>query len=161
MPAEDYILCLGRIEGHKNQHTLAEACQMIGKRLICAGRVNHPQIADLARWRGAEIKEHSEFEEAMELLARARVHALPSFSETPGLANMEAALLGVPAVMGTVGAEPEYFGENGLYANPWDALDIAHAIEKAWERPRWQWKFIPQWDSVALKAVEWMNGWPA
>lgn len=154
---EDYVLCLGRIEAHKNQQTLAQACKMIGVKLICAGHINHPQIADLAVQQGAEIREHLEFDEAMKLLSKARVHALPSFSETPGLANMEAAMLGVPGVMGTVGAEPEFFGDGGIYANPWDANSIAVAITQAWEKPRRPWATIPEWRTVAVKAREWMR----
>jgi glycosyltransferase involved in cell wall biosynthesis len=93
----------------------------------------------------------------MQLLARARIHALPSFGEVVSLANQEACSLGVPAVMSYVGAEPEYFGAGGFYCNPTDPGDIARAIADAWGAPRGVWAEMPTWDEVAKRGIEWME----
>jgi glycosyltransferase involved in cell wall biosynthesis len=156
--AEDYVLCLARVEQHKNQVNLAMACKALGVELLLVGAAADPAMTAQATALGAEHLPTLPHDEALKLLAKARVHALPSFSETPGMSNMEAALLQVPAVMGRTGAEPEFFGYGGIYVDPTEWRDIARGITLAWERGRYVWAFIPTWDEIAARAVEYLEG---
>jgi glycosyltransferase involved in cell wall biosynthesis len=158
---DDYVLCIGRIEPHKNQHSLAAACYKLGIHLKLMGAVSDQIYSEhvsraahnnVVKMSGAWNREISAY------LSRARVHALPSFFENPGLVHMEAAVMGIPAVMGNRGCEPEFFGPGGIYCDPTSVDDIAAAIAEAWERPRGQWATLPTWDEAASVAMEWMEG---
>ncbi len=153
----DYVTCLARIEPHKNQVNLAMACRELGKPLRLVGSISDPAYWAQAKALGAERVEVEDREGALDILARARVHALPSFFETPGMSNMEAAVLGVPAVLGSLGAEIEFFGGGGIYADPRHWRQIAQAIVIAWEQPRQQWADIPTWEAVARRGLHYME----
>lgn len=152
----DFVLCLGRIERHKNQHMLAAACQTLGYTLVCAGTIFNQDVAQRVRESGGQIIEQMQWQAAMNLLNTARVHALPSFSESGGAANMEACLLGIPAVMGDT-TEPEFFGDGGIYCTPTDFNSVCRALELAWSRPHGQWAKFPTWDEVAQRAATWLH----
>lgn len=152
-----YVLSLGRIERHKNQHNLALACRSLGIPLVCVGRWGDQSYAARAQAAGAQLMEYLPHQEAMEMLARARVHALPSFGEVVSLANQEACALGVPGVMSYMGAEPEFFGAGGIYCDPTNVADIARAVGEAWNRPRGVWVNMPTWDEIAERGVGWME----
>jgi glycosyltransferase involved in cell wall biosynthesis len=156
---EDYVLCLARLEQHKNQVNLAMACKHLGYRLLLFGSVADESVRQQAVALGAEYAGVGDHDQAMDLLGRARVHALPSFSETPGMSNMEAALLHVPAVMGNIGAEPEFFGYGGIYADPTDWRHIAAGVDIAWKRGRLEWAYVPTWEIVAMRALEYLEAW--
>lgn len=154
---EDYVSCLARIEPHKNQYNLALACNRMEIPLKLVGYPADSNMMNQCKALGAEIVGPKPRAEALDILAKSRVHALPSFSETPGMSNMEAARLGVPAVMGNIGAEPEFFGPGGIYVDPTDWRQIARGIQLAWQRPRQQWADIPDWIDVAQRALEYMG----
>lgn len=67
--------------------------------------------------------------------AGARVFALPSLFETPGIASMEAALAGTAVVTTPYGGTKEYFEDKALYARPKNINEIQKAIEKALNSP--------------------------
>ena len=155
--AEDYVVCLARIEPHKNQYNTAMACKALGLPLKLIGAVGDQGLLAQAKALGAEYCGAFAQPKALQVLSRARVHCLPSFSETPGMSNMEAALLNVPAVMGNIGAEPEFFGYGGIYADPTDWRNIARGIEVAWARKRVHWANIPTWKQIAERTVEFLG----
>jgi glycosyltransferase involved in cell wall biosynthesis len=64
--------------------------------------------------------------------AAARVFALPSWFETPGLSALEAALAGCAVVITPNGCTREYFGSRVEYARPDRPLEIAAALRRAW-----------------------------
>jgi glycosyltransferase involved in cell wall biosynthesis len=64
--------------------------------------------------------------------AAARVFALPSWFETPGLAALEAALAGCSVVITPFGSTRDYFGELVEYARPDRAHEIEQALLKCW-----------------------------
>ncbi|QDV34215.1 glycosyltransferase [Tautonia plasticadhaerens] len=66
----------------------------------------------------------------------ARVFALPSWFETPGLAALEAALAGCAVVITPFGSTREYFGDRAFYARPGKVGEIAGALQTAWEAGR-------------------------
>jgi glycosyltransferase involved in cell wall biosynthesis len=156
---KDYVMCIGRIEPHKNQLSLVEACKALGVRLFLLGgtadRRYMEAISDASRM--VVYLESADEDYKQDMLSLARVHALPSFFENPGLVHMEAAVMGIPAVMGNRGCEPEFFGPGGIYCDPTSVDDIAAAIAEAWQRPRGQWATLPTWDEAAGVALEWME----
>ena len=64
--------------------------------------------------------------------AAARVLALPSWFETPGLVALEAALAGTAVVVTPHGCTREYFGDRVGYARPDRPSEIARAVADAW-----------------------------
>ncbi|MCS7066229.1 MAG: glycosyltransferase family 4 protein, partial [Fimbriimonadales bacterium] len=132
----DFVLCAARIEPNKNQLMLIWALRETGLPLVLAGKEGDSEYAALCRrWSMATV--HFVGELGPEMLASAyaaaRVHALPSWSETPGLANLEAAVAGCALVVGNRGAEQEYLGEWAYGCDPGDERSIREAVLQAWE----------------------------
>lgn len=132
----DFVLCAARIEPFKNQLMLIWALRDTGIPLVLAGKVSEPGYGALCRqWAGQNV--HFVGELSPELLASAyaaaRVHAMPSWAETPGLTSMEAGLAGCVIVVGDQGAEREYFGDFAHYCNPADVDSVREAVLQAWE----------------------------
>jgi 2-polyprenyl-3-methyl-5-hydroxy-6-metoxy-1,4-benzoquinol methylase/glycosyltransferase involved in cell wall biosynthesis len=132
----DFVLCAARIEPFKNQLMLIWALRDSNIPLVLAGKVSDSEYGALCeRWSGKNV--HFVGELAPDLLASAyaaaRVHAMPSWAETPGLTSMEAALAGCAIVVGNQGAEREYFGEFAYYCNPADIDSVREAVLAAWE----------------------------
>jgi glycosyltransferase involved in cell wall biosynthesis len=73
-------------------------------------------------------------DEYVPLLARTRVHLLPSWNETTGIASLEAAWMGASLVLGNRGGERDYFREYARYVDPTDWRRIRQAVYDAWER---------------------------
>jgi glycosyltransferase involved in cell wall biosynthesis len=63
--------------------------------------------------------------------AAARIFALPSQFETPGIAAMEAALAGAQVVITPHGGTQEVFGTDAHYCDPKSVSSIRQAIDKA------------------------------
>jgi len=61
----------------------------------------------------------------------ARVFALPSFLETPGLSTLEAGLAGCQLVLGECPPVREYLGDRAHYCDPRSTSSIADALKKA------------------------------
>jgi glycosyltransferase involved in cell wall biosynthesis len=74
-------------------------------------------------------------EELPAFYARAKVHALPSLRESPGLATLEAALAGANCVVGVHAPVQEYFGCDAWVCDPDDVDSIGQAVRSAWTSP--------------------------
>ena len=74
-------------------------------------------------------------EDVLRELSRAAVHVLPSWAETPGIANLEAAAAGARVIVSNDGTESEYFGELADYVDPLDPAGIRAAVERALALP--------------------------
>jgi len=132
----DFVLCAARIEPNKNQAMLIWALRRTGLPLVLAGWESDPGYATLCRkWSGENVHFVGELNPDMlaSAYAAARVHALPSWSETPGLVNLEAGLAGCALVVGNRGTEQEYLGEFAIACNPADYCAIRSAVMRAWE----------------------------
>lgn len=161
MPAgegEPFVLCAGRLEVNKNQLALIAACRAIGVRLVLVGPELDQAYAALCR---GVAGPNTEFlgarsrDDVHGLMARAALHALPSFAETPGLANLEAMGMGCPLVCSNRGAEREYFGDDALYCDPLDIGSIADALHSAMKRGRMKPQRQPiTWDLVGRLTAE-------
>ena len=66
---------------------------------------------------------------------RAKVHALPSLQESPGLVTLEAAMAGANCVVSIHGPVTEYFGIDAWYCDPEKPESIKEAVLGALESP--------------------------
>jgi glycosyltransferase involved in cell wall biosynthesis len=133
-------LCVARIEPRKNQLRLVRALRGSGIPLLLVGRpgANHGRYYSAVKGAAGEETEFRGYcahERLPELYGSARVHVLPSWFETPGLASLEAAASGCGLVVTDRGSTRDYFGENALYCEPESEDSIRSAVLKAWEGP--------------------------
>lgn len=128
------IVCFGRVEMLKNQAALLYALRDLDVDITIVGRQYDAQYSALCRrWATPRTTflERVPREEVFALMARAAVHALPSWQELPGLASIEAATTGARVVVGSRGSEREYLGPDADYADPADPGSIREAVVRA------------------------------
>lgn len=151
------FLCAGAIGPRKNQLNLVKAFQRLPReRLRIIGNVA-PGCGRYMRAVRIAAGENVEFVAAMphaamiDQYAGALALAQPSYIETPGLAAMEAAALGVPIVVSDVGPVREYFGGIAHYCGPDSPESIARAcaaaataepVDGAAFRERYDWRRV-------------------
>lgn len=136
MPKQNMVLCVGRIEGNKNQLSLIKAIKNTPYPLVIVGNPapNHQAYYEACL---AEANEqvtfipHLKQAELIPLMQKAKVHALPSFFETTGLVNLEAGALNCNIVACDKGDVRSYLGDEAFYCNPLEIQSIQHAIELA------------------------------
>jgi hypothetical protein len=138
--AGDFVLYVGRIEPRKNVLGLVEAAREASLPLVVIGSApaGHERYAEACRRAAAaNVRWFDAVGHDDPLLASAyaaaRVFALPSWFETPGLAALEAALAGCAVVVTPLGSTREYFGDRVEYARPDRPAQLIHAIVRAWE----------------------------
>jgi glycosyltransferase involved in cell wall biosynthesis len=137
----EFVLFAGRVEPRKNVLGLIRAVRSLGRPLVVLGAPppGHEAYAAACRrageggvrWLGACAHDEPMLASAY---AAARVFALPSWFETPGLAALEAALGGCAVVITPFGCTREYFGTRAEYARPDRPAAIRRAIECAWAK---------------------------
>ena len=135
----DFVLYVGRVEPRKNVLGLIEGLRTTGLPLVVIGEPppGHEGYARQCRRAGLGfVRWLGRLDHDDELLgsayASARVLALPSWFETPGLAALEAALSGCAVVVTPFGCTREYFGDLVAYARPDRPAEIGRAILGAW-----------------------------
>jgi glycosyltransferase involved in cell wall biosynthesis len=139
---EPFVLYAGRIEPRKNVLGLIRALRSAGLPLrVLGGRVPGQEgYAEHCRregegfvaWQGRLRPDDPMLGATM---AAARVLALPSWFETPGLVALEAALLGCSIAITPYGCTRDYFGDHAEYAEPGSGRAIRRAVGAAWDRP--------------------------
>jgi glycosyltransferase involved in cell wall biosynthesis len=129
------VLCVGRIEPHKNQLGLAEACRELGVPLTIVGpeHPHHPGYVDRCRRAYPALRwvPECDQQDLVGYYDAARVHALCSWFETTGLSSLEAAARGCSIVSTSRGYAHEYFGEGAHYCDPADARSVVAALRRA------------------------------
>ncbi|MBI2589463.1 glycosyltransferase family 4 protein [Candidatus Berkelbacteria bacterium] len=161
---KNYILCVGRLELRKNQHLLIQALSGIQVPLVLVG--NRTVSPSYTRVCEKLARQHNQTyfidhlpQEALPLVyQRARVHALPSWYETPGLASLEAALAGCRIVTTSTGGPREYFGKEAFYCQPNDPGSIKNAVLQALAAPissrlQERIKLNYTWKQTAIKTL--------
>lgn len=131
-----FVLCVGRIVRRKNQLALIRALQGTNFQLILIGPVN-----DMEYFRECQAEAGDKVHFIPELTpgllasayAAARVHALVSWYDTPGLVSLEAALMNCRIVTTDRGPTREYFGEDAFYCSPDSIESIKNAVINAWK----------------------------
>jgi len=138
----DFVLCVGRLETRKNQLMLLKALEHSELPLVFAasGFTYQPEYAEACRTfkrAGRTVfLDRLSPEELTSAFAAAKVHALPSWYELPGIVSLEAARLGANIVVSDSGTPRDYFGSLAFYAKPDDPQDILNAVTAAFHRPK-------------------------
>jgi glycosyltransferase involved in cell wall biosynthesis len=132
----DLIICVGRIEGRKNQLNLIRALNGTAYRLFIIGSPSANQVAYYKVCR-EEAGPNVTFiaatsqEELIGYYSTAKVHVLPSWFETTGLSSLEAAAMGCTLVITDKGDTREYFEDFAFYCDPASPESILAAVEQA------------------------------
>jgi glycosyltransferase involved in cell wall biosynthesis len=131
---------VGHFDPRKNQAALIRAARGLGLPLTLVGglrrmhRRYHERCRRLAdpgvRFLGAIDRA-----EVLEILSGAKLHVCSSRFETPGLANLEAAVMGCGLVLPEGPPTREYFGDDATYFSRPDGPSIREAILKGLARP--------------------------
>ncbi|CAN5916144.1 glycosyltransferase [soil metagenome] len=140
-PHEDFVLYVGRIEPRKNVLNLVRAIRKLPIPLVVIGDVvpGHEAYETACRREGGDrvswlARLDHDDPRLSAAYAAARVFALPSWFETPGLAALEAALAACAIVITPYGCTREYFENNAAYVDPGNPWEIARGMAQAWER---------------------------
>lgn len=139
---ERYVMEAARVETVKGQLQLLRAMDKWCPELpvvFVGGRHPSPYeaafSAQLARRANARHVGIIPYDELPHFYARAKVHALPSLRESPGLASLEAALAGSNCVVGIHAPVQEYFGQDAWTCDPDDVDSVGRAVRRAWDAP--------------------------
>lgn len=137
----DFVLCAGRIEYRKNQLALIRALMDEPYTLVFIGRPLDPGYmalcTALGKRRGKTVFiNHMDQQQLFNAYRDARVHALVSWYETPGLSSLEAGSVGTNLAVTRGGCTEEYFGPDAAYCEPDDLTSIRDAVRQAWNKPR-------------------------
>ncbi len=137
--AGEFALFVGRVEPRKNTLGVIRAVRSLRLRLVVLGAAPPECRSYLERCRAAggdAVTWLAPIDHEDPLLASAhaaaRVLALPSWFETPGLAALEAALAGTAVVITPFGSTREYFGNRVRYARPDRLGEIKSSIARGW-----------------------------
>jgi len=137
----DFVLCVGRIESRKNQLMLLKALEDSDVPLVLVGggfsyQPDYEQAVRTFKRRGPTLVLGRL---SAELLAAAysaaKVHALPSWYELPGLVSLEAAAHGCNLVAVATGTTPDYLENKPFYCDPASELSIYNAVMAAYYSP--------------------------
>ncbi|PWG78720.1 glycosyltransferase family 4 protein [Pararcticibacter amylolyticus] len=139
---KDHVLCVGRIEGRKNQLNLIKALVGSPLKLTIIGKPspNHIKYYNECKTLAAldsniEFIEHIDHESLVSIYKAAKVHVLPSWFETTGLSSLEAGIMECNVVVTKKGDTEEYFGDLAYYCDPDDISSIRNAVVNAFNDP--------------------------
>jgi glycosyltransferase involved in cell wall biosynthesis len=137
---DPFILSVGRIEPRKNTLGLVQAIRRLGLPLVAIGEAapgyrGYAQKCrqageGLVAWLG-RLDHHDPV--LASAYAAARVFALPSWFETPGLSALEAALASCSVVITPYGSTRDYFGGLVSYARPDRPEEIRRSLKACWD----------------------------
>ncbi len=130
------IICVGRIEGIKNQWNLIRALNNTKYRLYLIGAAapNQKEYYEQCKREAASNVHFIDHVPQYDLLyyyMNADIHVLPSWFETTGLSSLEAAAMGCKIVITDRGDTKDYFGDLAFYCDPGSPDSIYKAIQIA------------------------------
>lgn len=136
----DIVLCVGRIEGRKNQLNVIKALKNTKYKVVFIGAdsPNQKKYVEACKAEATDNITFIDFISQKELVSyynRAKVHVLASWFETTGLSNLEAGLMGCNLVVANKGDVKDYFKELVFYCDPENVSSIKNAIDIAWNAP--------------------------
>lgn len=137
---KDCIVCAARIEGRKSTLNLVKAVKGTNYTLVLVGKESQNQkkyIKQVYKEAGTNVVFLGSIphEDLKNLYKVAKVHALVSWMETPGLSSLEAAVMGCNIVVTKKGDTYDYFEDYAFYCEPDDVNSIRNAIDKAYNSP--------------------------
>jgi glycosyltransferase involved in cell wall biosynthesis len=136
---KNFLLSVGRICRRKNQLSLIRAARELNYPLVLIGPLNdgeyYCECRRAAAGTGTLFIDALPPEELATAYAAARVHALVSWYDTPGLVSLEAAAAGCRLVTTDRGSAREYLEDLVEYCDPGDIASIQRAVAAAWKRP--------------------------
>lgn len=130
------VICVGRIEGRKNQLNLIKALNGTKYKLFIIGSASTNQINYFNACK-QEAGPNVSFIDSVPQQAlkdyyrKAKIHVLASWFETTGLSSLEAAAMGCNIVITDKGDTREYFENYAYYCDPSSPSSIFGAVEKA------------------------------
>lgn len=158
------VLCVGRIEGRKNQLNLIRALKGTSLPLTLVGHParNQSGYYELCRKEAGKnvcFTGHLPQERLLPLYRQARVHVLPSWFETTGLSSLEAAAMGCNIVAGDRGDVREYLQDSAWYCEPGSLESIRQAVQEAYHAPpetalKERIRKTYNWDNAAGRTLE-------
>ncbi len=130
------VLCVARIEGLKNQINLIRALNNTEYQLYIIGKpaVNQKTYYNECQRIAAKnihFIGHLTQEELVPYYEKAKIHILPSWFETCGLASLEAAAMDCAIVITHKGYAAEYFQDYAFYCDPSSPASIKQAVDAA------------------------------
>jgi glycosyltransferase involved in cell wall biosynthesis len=160
----DLVICVGRLEGRKNQLNLIKAMSNTQIQVIIIGQESENQkryVNECHAVAGTNISfvPFLSQDDLLPYYNRAKVHVLPSWFETTGLSSLEAGAMGCNLVVGDRGDVREYFSGHAEFCDPGSVDSIRNAVIKAYEKPADDLlsKHILNnftWDKAAQKTLE-------
>ncbi len=137
---EGCVLSAARIEGRKCQLELVRAMRDLPYQLVLIGKPapNHLSYFEAIKCEAGDrvhILGQIPHEELPEYYKAAKVHALISWMETPGLSSLEAGAMGCNLVITEKGDTRDYFGDDAFYCEPDSVKSIRDAIVRAYNAP--------------------------
>ncbi|MBC8205374.1 MAG: glycosyltransferase [FCB group bacterium] len=138
---KDFVLCVGRIESRKNQLMLLKALEDDDIPVVFAsgGFTYQPKYAEMCqrfKRRGQTVfLDRLSDEMLVSAYKAAKVHALPSWYELPGLVTLEAAYYGCNIAASSWGCIKDYLGGHVHYCEPDKPETIREAVIKALSQP--------------------------
>jgi glycosyltransferase involved in cell wall biosynthesis len=137
---EELFLCVSNNKPHKNVHQLVRAyCQAkIETPLVLATPVDRALLRLADSFGKKHLIYFSKFiaeDHLPAVYSLTRLFVYPSTYEGFGLPPLEALCCGAPVVVARSSSLPEVVGDNAIFANPYDHLDIAKALERGIKNP--------------------------
>ncbi|OOH85728.1 hypothetical protein BMT54_11545 [Pasteurellaceae bacterium 15-036681] len=163
---KDAIICVGRIETRKNQLSLVKALDGSNYKLVLVGQVSdnfHSYFDEIKKYLDKNPNftyiEKIDNDELYQLFKVCKVNALPSWLDTPGLVNLEAAIMGCNLAISSIGTTTEYFEDYACYCMPDDIKSIREAVDNAYKKDKdsyLQDKILKEytWKKAAEKTLE-------
>ena len=161
---EGCIVCAARIEGRKSTLSLVKAVKDTNYKLVLVGKASQNQkkyVEKVHQEAGSNVYFLGAIphEDLKNLYKVAKVHALVSWMETPGLSSLEAGVMDCNLVVTEKGDTREYFDDFAFYCEPDDVNSIKRAIDLAYEtplNPKLKEKILENytWEKTAKETLE-------
>lgn len=137
---EGCILCVARVEGRKSQLNLVRAMIGLPYQLVLIGKPapNHlSYFEQIKKEAGSNVHLLGQVDHDLlpQFYKVAKVHALISWMETPGLSSIEAGIMECNLVITDKGDPRDYFGDYAFYCEPDDIQSIRSALINAYQAP--------------------------
>ncbi len=140
---KDFILYVGGIYPRKNIYKLIKAFNKLNldTSLVIVGRtIDNDYLKKCKKISNEKIIYLNELSHDSEMLKSvykaAKVIALPSYFETPGLAALEGGIAGSNILITRIGGTTEYFKNFAWYIDPFNENNISSQLYEAYKTPK-------------------------